>query len=139
MTTQTATNDPLAAVRDADTCAPNFDLDTNAIVAELIKWQSLCDFKVTSAQGDRVDIEFVTLPQDMDAFVRDLYAFCPDLVDQGAGCVHEMVEAMEEVGEDLDPTMVKLIEGIDFSDENYGLEILKRELVQRKSVTLWWD
>lgn len=139
MTPQNATNDPLAAVRDADTCAPNFELDTNAIIAELAKWQSLCEFKVTGAKGDRVDIEFTTLPKDMDTFVRDLYAFCPDLVDQGTGCVHEIVEAMEDVGEDLDPTMAKLIEGIDFSDENYGLEILKRELVQRKSVTLWWD
>ena len=75
----------------------------------------------------------------MDAFVRDLYEFCPDLVDQGTGCVHEMVEAMEETGEELNPEMKALIEGVDFSDENYGLEILKREIQRTPSVTLWWD
>jgi hypothetical protein len=80
-----------------------------------------------------------TLPKDMDAFVRDLYEFCPDLVDQGTGCVHEMVEMMEETGEELEPEMKELIKGVDFSDENYGLEILKREIQRTPRVTLWWD
>ena len=136
---KTTTDDPLAAIREAETSAPNYDLDTNAIIDELTRWQSLCSFKVNGAQGDRVDIEFITLPQDMDAFARNLYAFCPDLVDQGTGCVHEMVEAMEEMGEELSPDLAELIEGVDFSDENYGVEILKREVQQKKSVPLWWD
>lgn len=40
---------------------------------------------------------------------------------------------------DLPPNMLKLIEGIDFEDENYGIEILKREIEQRKELQLWWD
>jgi hypothetical protein len=75
----------------------------------------------------------------MDTFVHDLYFFCPDLVDQGTGCVHEMGEAMEEMDEEISPEMQALIQGIDFSDENYGLEILKREIEQKKGVTLWCD
>jgi len=109
------------------------------MIERLTKWQALCSFTVANAQGNRVDITFTTLPKDMDAFVRDLYDFCPDLVDQGTGCVHEMVEMMEETGEDLDSKMKELIEGVDFSDENYGLEILKREIQRTQSVTLWWD
>jgi hypothetical protein len=35
--------------------------------------------------------------------------------------------------------MKKVIEGVDFTDENYGLAILQRELLQSKSVRLWWD
>ena len=120
----TITNDPFAAVRAAGTAAPNFELDTDAIVAHMATWQPLCNFTVRNAEADSVDIEFATLPQDMDAFARDLYEFCPDLVDQGTGCVHEMVEALEELGEDLSPEMAVLTEGVDFSDENYGLEIL---------------
>jgi hypothetical protein len=132
-------NDPFAAIRKASTAAPNFDLDTDAIIERLTKWQSLCSFRVTGAKGDSVDIEFVELPKDMDAFVRDLYEFCPDLVDQGTGCVHEMVEMMEETGEELTPEMKQLTAGVDFTDDNYGLEILKREIQQGKKVTLWWD
>ncbi len=134
-----SSDDSFAAIREAATGGPNYDLDTNAIIERLTKWQSLCDFTVKSAEGDRVDIEFTTFPKDMDAFVRDLYEFCPDLVDQGTGCMHEMLEAMEEMGEEITPELQKLIEGVDFSDENYGLEILKRELLQKKSVQLWWD
>ncbi len=133
------TNDPFAAVRKAETSAPNFDLNNGAIVNHLIEWQSLCAFDVKEASSDSIDIEFKTLPQDMDAFVRDLYKFCTDLIDQGAGCVAEMVEMANEMGEELDPEMMQLIEGIDFNDENYGLEILKRELEARKNVKLWWD
>jgi hypothetical protein len=138
VSTNTA-NDPLAAVRKAETSAPNYDIDNAGIIDHLIQWQSLCSFEVKEADGDSIDIEFKTLPRDMDAFVRDFYEFCPDLVDQGTGCVHEMVEAMEEMGEDIPPEMQKLIDGVDFSDENYGLEILKRELEARKNVQLWWD
>jgi hypothetical protein len=132
-------NDPLAAVREAGTSAPNYDIDNAEIIDRLTEWQSLCSFVVGACDGDSIEIEFETLPSDMEAFSSDLYDFCPDLVDQGTGCVHEMVEAMEEMGEELTPDLQKLIEGVDFNDENYGLEILKRELEAKKSITLWWD
>jgi len=138
MTTNT-TNDPFAAIREAETSAPNFDIDNAEIIDHLKQWQSLCSFVVKEAVGDRIEIEFTTLPNDMDAFARDLYDFCPDVVDQGTGCVHEMLESMEEIGEEIDPDMAKLIEGVDFNDENYGLEILKRQVAQNKAISLWWD
>jgi len=122
-------------IRAAHTGGPNYGLDTEAIIAHLSKWQSLCSFSVTGAEGDAVDIRFETLPEDMDAFVRDLYEFCSDLVDQGTGIIGEMIEQMDEVP----PQMQKLIEGVDFENEDYGLEILKREIQQKKAVTLWWD
>lgn len=50
-----------------------------------------------------------------------------------------LVEMMDETGEELTPEMKELIDGVDFSDENYGLEILKREIQRTPSVTLWWD
>ena len=136
----TKTNsDPFAAVREAGTSAPNFDLDNDEIIVRLAKWRSLCSFSVKSAEGDQIEIEFETLPADMDAFARDAYEFCPDLVDQGTGCVHEMIESLEEAGEELDPEWAELVEGIDFSDENYGVEILKRQVQQTKRLSLWWD
>lgn len=132
-------SDPFTVIRRAKSCGPNYGLDTDAIIARLTSWQTLCSFIVTGAEGDTVEIKFETLPQDMDAFVRDLYEFCPDLVDQGTGCLHEFLELADETGEEITPEMKKLTEGVDFSDENYGLEILKRELHLRKNLTLWWD
>lgn len=122
-------------IREAATCAPNYDLDTEAILTQLQQWQSLCVFHIVEAGGDRIAIVFETLPENMDAFVRSLYDFCPDLVDQGTGCVAEFIEEMETIP----PNMQALIEGIDFEDPDYGLEILKRGLQQDKKVLLWWD
>jgi hypothetical protein len=130
--------DPFALIREAGTNAGNYDLDTEDIINRLKQWQSLCSFTVKSAGHDRVDIEFATLPADMNAFAQDLYDFCPDLVDQGTGCMAEMIETMEEMGE-VPPNIQELIEGIDFEDENYGVEILRREVQQKMSVPLWWD
>jgi len=128
-------NNMSAIIREAGTSAGNYDLDTDAIVERLTAWQSLCTFRIPSAGRDRVEIEFDTLPEDMEAFAKELYDFCPDLVEQGTGCIAELVES----GEDLSPKMQKLIEGVDFNDENYGLEILKREVEQTKRIALWWD
>jgi hypothetical protein len=136
---QSSNTDPFAAVRDADTAAPNFDLSTDDIIARLTKWQSLCTFDVVAAEADSLEIKFKTLPADMDAFARDLYEFCPDLVDQGTGCIHEMIEAMEEAGEEITPDIEKLIEGVDLTKPDYGVELLGREVKQKMAVTLWWD
>jgi hypothetical protein len=138
MTKKPAKN-PFDPIRKTGTGAPNYGLDTNAIIERLTKWQSLCSFSVTGAKGDTVDIEFATLPKDMDAFVKDLYEFCPDLVDQGTGCLHEFIGVMEEEGKELTPQMKKLIEGVDLEKDDYGLEILKREIQQHKNLKLWWD
>jgi hypothetical protein len=136
---ETTPDDPFASIRAAKTNGANYDLDTDDIISRLEKWKSLCNFRVTGAGFDTVDIEFDTLPEDMDAFSRDMYEFCPDLVDQGTGCLHEMIELAEETGEDLDPKMQELIKGVDFEDEDYGVEILKREIQRDKRVKLWWD
>jgi hypothetical protein len=127
--------DPFRAVRKAKTSAPNYDLDTDAIIAKLQAWSTLCQFRVTSAKDDALELEFDTLPTDLDAFIQDLYAFCPDIVDQGTACVPDMVESMDEIPDDLQ----EMIEGLDLEDENIGFTILKRELERNQAAALWWD
>jgi hypothetical protein len=131
--------DEFAPLREASTNGANYDLNTEDVIARLKQWKSLCSFRITGATGDTVDLEFDTLPEDMAAFVRDVYEFCPDLVDQGTGCVAEMVELADEVGEELPPRLAEVIKGVDVEDEDYGLEILKRELERDKKLQLWWD
>ena len=121
-------------LRDAHTSAGNYDMGTDQIIDRLKQWQELCAFRVTGAKHDRVSLEFDTLPADMDAFARDVYAFCPDIVDQGTSSLREMAE----IGE-LPEKFQALVEGVDFSDENYGVEILKRQIVAGKTLSLWWD
>ncbi|MBX7244275.1 MAG: DUF4253 domain-containing protein [Candidatus Sumerlaeaceae bacterium] len=121
-------------LRDAHTSAGNYDMGTDQIIDRLKQWQGLCSFRVTGAKHDRVSLEFDTLPADMGAFARDVYAFSPDIVDQGTASLREMVEAGE-----LPEKFQALVAGVDFNDDNYGVEILKRQIQAGKSLSLWWD
>ena len=134
MANQTS-RESLEVVRNAQTEAPNFNLDTEQIVARLKEWQAICTLRVVGADVDSVDIEFDTLPKDMDDFVEELCDFCPDVVDHGIASIRDMIEEMGEAPADIQ----QLIEGLDLEDEESGLEILKREIKLKKRVTLWWD
>ena len=132
-------NDEFGKVATAKTSAPNFDLDTDDIIEELARWKKLCSFTITKATGDSISIQFETLPKDLSKFVEDVYSFCPDVVDQGTGCVAEAIEAMEEMDEEIPKNMKKLAEGLDAEADDFGLRVLERELQQKKALTLWWD
>lgn len=127
------------ALRNVQINGANYDLGTEDIILRLQHWETLCEFSLQDPQFDRVDVEFFRLPDDMDAFVHELYAFCPDLVDQGTGCIPEMLELLEESDGEMPAYLQDLIEGVDLKDENCGIELLKRELQQKMRVTLWWD
>jgi hypothetical protein len=42
------------------------------------------------AETDTIEFRFRAMPDDLSAFCRDPYDFCPDIVDQGAGSVEEI-------------------------------------------------
>jgi hypothetical protein len=87
----------------------------------------------------QVTIHFKTLPVDTKKFAQEIYEFCPDIVDQHFGCFGEIFEAMEESGEEIPEETKKLIEGIDFSSDDYGLNLLEQALKIDGRVELWWD
>jgi len=131
--------DKYQALRDAGTNGVNFGLDTEGIIKHLKQWDARYGIELAEIAGDRALVRFNRLPEDVSELARDVYAFCPDTIDQHWGCMHEMVEALEESGEDLPDNIRELIEGVDLADENYGLELLKRSLAKTKTVPLWWD
>jgi hypothetical protein len=132
-------NDEFGKVSTANTSAPNFDLDTADIIEELTRWKKLCSFTITKANGDSISIKFETLPRNLSKFAEDVYSFCPDVVDQGTGCLAEAMEAMEEADEEIPANIKKLTEGLDPEADDFGLRVLERELQKKKALTLWWD
>lgn len=60
-------------------------------------------------------------------------------VDQGAGCVADLIDDCKKSGQPIPAQMKTLIEGVDLEAEDYGLEILKRTLRTDKRMRLWWD
>jgi hypothetical protein len=132
-------NDEFGQISAAKTSAPNFDLDTGDIIDELKRWKKLCSFSVTKAEGDALSIKFESLPKDLRKFAEEIYSSCPDVVDQGTGCIAETIEALEEAGEEIPARIKKLAEGLDPEADDFGLRVLERELKQTKALKLWWD
>ena len=126
-------------LREQGTTGMNYDLDTEDIIGRLQKWQDECEFELADVENDRFTIYFQTLPDDLDRFAKELQEFCPDLISQHFGCFEEMLDAYEDMGEEVPREFAELIEGIDLKKKDYGLEILKRALVRDKEIHLWWD
>jgi hypothetical protein len=131
--------DKYAELKKCGTHGANYDLGPEDILAEFQEWDKLCDFSLSEIEWDRVMVNFRTLPEDLDSFVKDIYDFCPDTVDQGFGCVEEMIGTAEEMGEDIPEDIKELVEGVNFEDKDYGIELMKRSLKRDMKICLWWD
>jgi hypothetical protein len=44
-------------------------------------------------------LRLLKLPADTQAFARDVYEFCPDIVDQGVGSVEAQEESIRDSGQ----------------------------------------
>ncbi len=63
--------------------APNYRLDTKAIIAWLKQRQQEGAFAVTGAGPDWLEARFIRPPKNMLAFARKVIAFAPDVRNQG--------------------------------------------------------
>jgi hypothetical protein len=50
-----------------------------------------------------------------------------------------MINMLQESQQEIPSELQEMVAGIDFDDENFGLEILKRSLISTKELFLWWD
>ncbi len=87
-----------AIPRLARTDGANYDLTTEDIVARLEEYDRDHGIVITRATADAVEFNLRRTPPDLAAFAADLYAFCPDIVDQGSGSVEALAEGIEIVG-----------------------------------------
>ena len=82
-------------IRHAKSDAANYELSTEDLIARLQKYDSEFGINITHAETDTIDIDFLRMPDDIDAFAEDLYEFCPDLVDQGCGSVPALIAELK--------------------------------------------
>jgi hypothetical protein len=117
----------------------NYDVSTEDIIARLQQWDAKYGIETTDIEHDAVTVSFATVPDDTRPLADEIYEFCPDTVDQHFGCMEELLDAAEEMGEEIDPAIAELVEGIDYQSEDYGVMLLARALKRDKIVQLWWD
>lgn len=82
-------------LRIAKTDAVNFDLDTEQLISRLQKWDREFGIDLWHAETDTIELDLKGQPPDIDAFAEDVYAFCPDSVDQGMGSLDALAESIE--------------------------------------------
>jgi len=132
-------NEAIARIQALQTSGANYDLTTEDIIERLRDWATRCDFTVDEVESDRLELDFQSLPENLEAFCEEVYEFCPDTVDQGYGTIGEMIESAEEMDEDVDEDTEELVNGVDMDAEDYGLELMKRDLEKKMHLSLWWD
>ena len=86
----------LDIVRHARTDAANYDLTTEDLVKKLSQYDKQFGIEITHAETDTIQFNMLTLPDDLPAFGQDLYAFCPDLIDQGCGSMDHLIHLIKQ-------------------------------------------
>ena len=82
----------------ARTDAVNHGMGTGEIVGKLRQYDEHFGINVVRAETDTIVFDLVGWPRDLAAFARDLYEFCPDVVDQGVGSVEALEEGLDVTG-----------------------------------------
>ena len=134
-----SSDEKFSQLQQKKTDGGDYGLSTEDIILKLTQWDKAYGIEIDDVAHDRLMVRFKSLPDDVMKLAQEIYAFCPDVVDQGFGCWDDMVEMMHEAGQKPDAEMQLLLEGIDFSDDDFGVELLRKSLVLNQSVNLWWD
>lgn len=82
--------DPYRILEIMQTNGVNYNIDNKAVIEKLKEWESRYSTVILGASMDWVCLEFTTVPSDLPQFAKEVYAFCPDSVDQGVGSVEAL-------------------------------------------------
>ncbi|WP_279361754.1 DUF4253 domain-containing protein [Xanthomonas sacchari] len=76
--------------------AVNYDMDHEAVMVRYRAWDARYGLVLVGAGEDWLEVELRSPPPDWDAFAREVYAFCPDTVDQGVESVEALAAQMRQ-------------------------------------------
>jgi Domain of unknown function (DUF4253) len=86
--------DPFAPVVAMGTTGVNYGITNGMILDRLRAWHARYGLRIVGASREWVEAELVRQPEDMLAFAREVYEFCPDIVDQGTDTVEALAEEL---------------------------------------------
>ena len=82
-------------LRAQGTNGASYAVDTQSIIQKLQTWDELYGIIIFGADKDCCDIEFLELPIDVLPLAHEIYHFCPDSVERGAGSITTLEAAIE--------------------------------------------
>jgi hypothetical protein len=86
-------------LRVAQTDAVNYEMGTEDLIKKLTEYNRSYGIDIFHAETDTIVFRFSKLPNDMPRFCKDLYKFCPDIVDQGVGTVEALEKEIRKTQE----------------------------------------
>ncbi|PIB38338.1 DUF4253 domain-containing protein [Maribacter sp. 4G9] len=69
----------------------NYDVYNDEIINKLEDWNNEIGFEIVVVDAARVHAYMGNLPADINSFAKDVYDFCPDVIDQGYSSMEEMI------------------------------------------------
>lgn len=87
---------PADILRQAHVNPVNHDMSTQDVVEKISAWHEKHGVDVLQADVESVDLRFLKLPDNVHALAEDIYAFCPDVVDQGVGTVEALADHLRK-------------------------------------------
>ena len=83
-------------LRMAESDAINYDFDTEDLIKKIKEYDDKYGIEISHAETDTVVLGFKKLPEDLGELTKDIYEFCPDIIDQGSGDMNSIAESLEE-------------------------------------------
>lgn len=87
---------PLDIVKIAETDAVNYNMVTKDLLKNLGQWHRTYGIDIWQAETDTIQLKFIHPPKNTKSFAREVYKFCPDIVDQGVGSVEALEKSIRE-------------------------------------------
>jgi hypothetical protein len=86
--------EPFAAIQLMGSHGGNYNIWPEDIIARFTVWDDRFGLLLTGAGDDWVEAAFKRQPADMLAFAKEVYAFCPDVVEQGTETLSVLAKEM---------------------------------------------
>jgi len=82
-------------LRIMQTNGDEYEIFNADVITRLKEWEKISFFEIVGADNDWVELEFKALPKELKAFAEEVYDFCPDAVDQGAGSINGLMRELQ--------------------------------------------
>ena len=82
-------------LRVARSDAVNHGMETEELIKKLQEYDDQFGIDIFHAETDTIEFALIRRPENLTVFCRDLYEFCPDIVDQGTGTLARLEQEIK--------------------------------------------
>lgn len=90
-------SDQFDIIEIQQTNGDNYDISNEKVISKLKEWHLKYPFTIIGADFDWVEATFQVIPdgKNLRSFATEMYKFCPDIVEQGAGSINGLMEELK--------------------------------------------